>query len=134
MAKAKKTPRKRVVAPRRNGLSAAQAGRELEELNRVGIALSETRDVERLLTLILLKAREITGADAGSLYLMEQACGETERFFSDAANGTERPRQSALPADTKRQRAVSLHRTYAADHGIFDGGLLRAAWRSHRAC
>ena len=80
MAKAKKTPRKRVAAPRRTGLSAAQAGRELEELNRVGIALSETRDVERLLALILLKAREITGADAGSLYLVEQAGGNRERL------------------------------------------------------
>jgi HD-GYP domain-containing protein (c-di-GMP phosphodiesterase class II) len=51
--------------------SAAKATRELEELNRIGIALSETRDVDRLLALILQKAREITSADAGSLYLVE---------------------------------------------------------------
>jgi HD-GYP domain-containing protein (c-di-GMP phosphodiesterase class II) len=44
----------------------------LEELNRIGIALSETRDVERLLEMILQKTREITGADAGSLYLAER--------------------------------------------------------------
>jgi len=73
MARAKNSTGKRVgTASRRAGLSAAQAGRELEELNRVGVALSETRDVDRLLTLILLKAREITGADAGSLYLVER--------------------------------------------------------------
>jgi HD-GYP domain-containing protein (c-di-GMP phosphodiesterase class II) len=45
---------------------------ELEELNRIGIALSETREVGQLLDLILKKAREITGADAGSLYLAER--------------------------------------------------------------
>jgi len=44
---------------------------ELEELHRIGIALSETRDVDQLLALILQKAREITCADAGSLYLVE---------------------------------------------------------------
>jgi HD-GYP domain-containing protein (c-di-GMP phosphodiesterase class II) len=93
MAEAKKAPRKRVAAPRRNGLSAAQAGRELEELNSVGIALSETRDVERLLTLILLKAREITGADAGSLYLMEQAGGKTNVSSPAAGSGAEETRQ-----------------------------------------
>jgi HD-GYP domain-containing protein (c-di-GMP phosphodiesterase class II) len=72
MPKAKKPVRKRVSASRSTGLSAAQAARELEDLNRVGIALSETRDLDHLMTLILQKAREITGADAGSLYLVEQ--------------------------------------------------------------
>lgn len=50
----------------------ARAEREMEELNRIGIALSQTRDVSALLTMILTKAREITGADAGSLYLVEE--------------------------------------------------------------
>jgi HD-GYP domain-containing protein (c-di-GMP phosphodiesterase class II) len=49
----------------------ARLAHELEELQRIGIALSETRDVDRLLALILQKAREITCADAGSLYLVE---------------------------------------------------------------
>jgi HD-GYP domain-containing protein (c-di-GMP phosphodiesterase class II) len=93
MAKAKKRLRKRVAAPRRTGLSATEAGRELEELNRVGIALSETRDVERLLDLILRKAREITGADAGSLYLAEQNCGNTNGPSRNVANGAEQTRQ-----------------------------------------
>jgi HD-GYP domain-containing protein (c-di-GMP phosphodiesterase class II) len=93
MAKSKKSPRKGVAVSRGTGLSAAQAGRELEELNRVGIALSETHDVERLLALILLKAREITGADAGSLYLVEQSGGSANSSASDAANGGEKARQ-----------------------------------------
>jgi len=64
-------------------LSATQATRELEELNRIGIALSETRDVGLLLDLILRKAREITAADAGSLYLVERE--------SETANRSLRP-------------------------------------------
>jgi HD-GYP domain-containing protein (c-di-GMP phosphodiesterase class II) len=93
MAKGKKSPRKRATASRGSGLSAAQAGRELEELNRVGIALSETHDVERLLALILSSAREITGADAGSLYLAEQAGRSADGPASGAANGAEKTRQ-----------------------------------------
>src|ERR1700692_205940 len=51
----------------------ARAEREMEELNRIGIALSQTHEVEALLNMILTKAREITHADAGSLYLVEEA-------------------------------------------------------------
>ncbi len=40
--------------------------------NRIGMALSSTRDVYALLELFLAKVREITGADAGSLYLVER--------------------------------------------------------------
>jgi HD-GYP domain-containing protein (c-di-GMP phosphodiesterase class II) len=48
------------------------AEREREELNQIGMALSTQRDISSLLSLILAKAREITGADAGSLYLVEE--------------------------------------------------------------
>ncbi len=51
---------------------------EMDELNKIGVALSATRDINTLLTLILQKTREVTGADAGSLYLVEQL-SETER-------------------------------------------------------
>ena len=54
----------------------ARSESETEELNRIGVALSETHDVGVLLQLILAKAREITGADAGSLYLVEEQRGE----------------------------------------------------------
>ena len=72
MAGLKKSPNRRAPRTESKALSASKATRELEELNRIGIALSETRDVDRLLELILRKAREITGADAGSLYLVER--------------------------------------------------------------
>ena len=48
------------------------AEREREQLNEIGIALSSRRDVRELLNLILAKAREITRADAGSLYLIDE--------------------------------------------------------------
>lgn len=61
-------------AERRLGESqraAEQRALELEQVNAIGIALSAERDPDRLLTLILSKSREITRADAGSLFLVE---------------------------------------------------------------
>src|SRR5713226_2930442 len=71
MTRSKKSQPKRVQGARRKEPRATKAPREFEELNRVGIALFETRDVEQLRDLILKKAREITAADGGSLYLVE---------------------------------------------------------------
>jgi HD-GYP domain-containing protein (c-di-GMP phosphodiesterase class II) len=83
MARTKKSRRQSVPRARKTALSATKATRELEELNRVGIALSETRDVEQLLDLILKKAREITAADAGSLYLVERGGASAEEGLRD---------------------------------------------------
>jgi HD-GYP domain-containing protein (c-di-GMP phosphodiesterase class II) len=44
----------------------------LEKLNDIGTSLSAERDINKLLELILAKCREITAADAGSLYLVER--------------------------------------------------------------
>ncbi|MBF0509632.1 MAG: GAF domain-containing protein [Deltaproteobacteria bacterium] len=60
--------------------------RELSELNQIGIALSAERDFNKLLDLILTKAREITTADAGSLYLVEtdpDVPPDTDNFWAD---------------------------------------------------
>jgi HD-GYP domain-containing protein (c-di-GMP phosphodiesterase class II) len=46
-------------------------GEDLKTLNKIGISLSSERDNDKLLELILRKSREITLADAGSLYLVE---------------------------------------------------------------
>jgi len=45
---------------------------ELEELMSISRAISSERDRDRLLDLILQKTRYITGADAGSVYVMEE--------------------------------------------------------------
>jgi HD-GYP domain-containing protein (c-di-GMP phosphodiesterase class II) len=47
------------------------------QLIKIGLALSSTRELGELLELILLEARKITGADAGSVYLLE---GNVLRF------------------------------------------------------
>ena len=46
--------------------------RELQEVSEVGIALSTVRDHSVLMTMILSKARELSRADAGSLYLLDE--------------------------------------------------------------
>jgi HD-GYP domain-containing protein (c-di-GMP phosphodiesterase class II) len=45
---------------------------EMAELTKIGVALSETHNVEKLLEIILTKSRHVTGADAGSLYIVEE--------------------------------------------------------------
>jgi HD-GYP domain-containing protein (c-di-GMP phosphodiesterase class II) len=50
----------------------AGATKEIRELNAIGAALSAEHDTEKLLEMILTKCREITRADAGSLYLVEE--------------------------------------------------------------
>ncbi len=45
---------------------------EIGKLNEIGARLSAELDTEKLLELILTKAREITRSDAGSLYLVEE--------------------------------------------------------------
>jgi len=65
----------------------ARTEREMDELNRIGVALSATRDVNALLEMILVKSRAITGADAGSLYLVEETPeGERQLRFKLTQN------------------------------------------------
>jgi HD-GYP domain-containing protein (c-di-GMP phosphodiesterase class II) len=49
--------------------------RELQQVAAVGAALSTVRDHPVLLTMILSKSRELSRADAGSLYLLDQVDG-----------------------------------------------------------
>jgi len=58
---------------------------QLEELNRVGAALSAERNTSRLLELVLTKAREITRSDAGSLYIVEQADASADDDLAEPA-------------------------------------------------
>lgn len=44
----------------------------LNELNKIGVALSTERDLDRLLDKILTSSMEITQSDSGSLYLIEE--------------------------------------------------------------
>jgi HD-GYP domain-containing protein (c-di-GMP phosphodiesterase class II) len=71
------------------------ADREREELNQIGVALSSQRNISSLLSLILKKARDVTGADAGSLYLVEDDThgGQRLRFMLTQNDSYEFPFQ-----------------------------------------
>ncbi len=60
----------------------ADAWREIDELNRIGVALSAEHDTDKLLEMILSKSRQITVADAGSLYLVESSEGKRHLRFT----------------------------------------------------
>ncbi|HEX7153905.1 MAG TPA: HD domain-containing phosphohydrolase [Thermoanaerobaculia bacterium] len=60
--------------------------RELQEVAEVGIALSTVRDHSVLLTMILSKARELSRADAGSLYLLDEQDGQKRLRWKLAQN------------------------------------------------
>ncbi len=71
----------------RSELSRVQS--ELQELNKIGMALMSERNPDRLLGLILTQARTLTTSDAGSLYLVEEGeGGEQHLHFRLAQNDT----------------------------------------------
>ena len=86
--------------------SLKQAHDEIDDLNSIGIALSAERDVQPLLELILGKSREITGSDAGSLYLVEEneATGDKVLRFTLTQNDSVQVpfNQFTIPIDTSR--------------------------------
>lgn len=60
--------------------------RELQQISAVGAALSTVRDHSVLLTMILSKSRELSRADAGSLYLLDQVDGQAVLRWKLAQN------------------------------------------------
>ncbi|HEX8551373.1 MAG TPA: HD domain-containing phosphohydrolase [Abditibacteriaceae bacterium] len=65
---------------------AASAARQLRHLAGIGAALSAERNIDRLLERILSTSRELTSADAGSVYLLQSATlgepGTQSSFFT----------------------------------------------------
>jgi len=72
--------------------------REIQELNKIGAALSAEHHLDRLLELILTKSRHITNADAGSLYLVEATQEEEVRSGMHHAALPENAGTNGLPA------------------------------------
>ncbi|HZY98908.1 MAG TPA: HD domain-containing phosphohydrolase [Candidatus Baltobacteraceae bacterium] len=60
---------------------------ESDELLTIARALSSERDLPALQRLIVHKARELTNADAGSLYVIEERDGERQLRFAVAQTG-----------------------------------------------
>jgi HD-GYP domain-containing protein (c-di-GMP phosphodiesterase class II) len=75
---------------------------DLETLNNIGVSLSTERNTDALLELILSKSREITSADAGSLYLVEESKGFKHLVFKLTQNDSHSVpfRQFTMPIDT----------------------------------
>lgn len=65
--------------------------RELGELTRIGMALATERDYNTLLDLILSQARQITGSDAGSLYVVETHEQDARRLRFTMSQNHSRP-------------------------------------------
>jgi HD-GYP domain-containing protein (c-di-GMP phosphodiesterase class II) len=58
----------------------------IEQLLAIGIALSGTYNLDELLNLILLKSRDITCSDAGSVYLVDRTSEDPKLWFKVAQN------------------------------------------------
>ncbi len=75
------------ASPAAASVEGSVAARRLRHLSEIGLALSAERDIQRLLGLILSAARELTGADGGTLYIVEaDRSGQKSLFFRAAQN------------------------------------------------
>jgi HD-GYP domain-containing protein (c-di-GMP phosphodiesterase class II) len=95
-------------------------GYERSELLATSYALSSERDIRKLLDLVLRKARQITGSDAGSVYVIESADSDGDGLpdslaFGDPASraaqalGTVGRRRTATPIAGVQTRMARLH-------------------------
>jgi HD-GYP domain-containing protein (c-di-GMP phosphodiesterase class II) len=65
---------------------AARRHRQFRELNRIGIALSAEKDIERLQSFILTSMRQLTHADGASLWLKSDDEGGAKLFLASSQN------------------------------------------------
>jgi HD-GYP domain-containing protein (c-di-GMP phosphodiesterase class II) len=64
-----------------------EQSKDTDQLLEIGLALSAERDIATLQRLIVRKARELTAADAGSLFLVMEDAGEKKLRFAVAQTG-----------------------------------------------
>jgi len=76
----------------------------IESLIDIGLSLSETRDLQELLDLILKESRRFTGCDAGSLYLRE---GEKLNFAA-SQNDTLGSNFNALTKEGEQEKKIQV--------------------------
>ena len=106
-----------IVAERRALNEGEDRRRELNDLTRIGVALSTQRDLLTLLDMILSQARRITCSDAGSLYLAERpdaAAPPTALRFKLAQNFT-------LPGLPLTESTVAIDHTSLAGYTAATG-------------
>ena len=99
-----------LVAAHRAGRLEERSTADLQEMTRIGVALSTERDLMTLLETILVQARRLSTADAGSLYLVRRPGGGAPDVlqFKLAQNFT-------LPALPFKETEIAL------DHGSLAG-------------
>ncbi len=74
------------VALLKAGWERAKDRRSMERLHEVGRALASEQNLDRLLDLILTKARELVKAEAGSIYLLSGEADRRELLFAHTQN------------------------------------------------
>jgi len=89
----------------------------VQELLAIGTALSGTQDLDELLALILLKCREITCSDAGSVYLLDQTDNVPKLIFKVTQN-------ASLPQTSFSEFAVPLSPRSLAGYVALTGKIL----------
>jgi HD-GYP domain-containing protein (c-di-GMP phosphodiesterase class II) len=91
--------------------------RELRQVAEVGAALSTVRDHSVLLTMILSKARELSRADAGSLYLLDETAGKKVLRWKLAQN-------DSIDAGEFEERVLPITRKSLAGYVAMTGEML----------
>jgi HD-GYP domain-containing protein (c-di-GMP phosphodiesterase class II) len=106
-----------LLAEARASASRTRIEGKLAQLNRVGMALMSERDPDVLLGLILSQARDLTGSDAGSLYLVEGEGEERRLHFLRAQN-------DSLPGLPQPDFTLPLDQTSVAGYAATTGEIL----------
>lgn len=92
---------------------------QIQKLTQIGIALSSEVNLEMLLELIVFEAREFTGADAGSLYILDQ---EDTLYFHVSQNDTLSQRPG--PTSGFRPHPLPLSRESIAGYVAITGEIV----------
>ena len=92
------------------------------------MALSAERDIDKLLELILRKSREITAADAGSLYLVERGEGAATGTATGSASSWPRTTRSRSPFE---EFTIPLDETSIAGYVALTGEPVNVADAYH---
>ena len=97
---------------------------ELQELNRIGVALSAQRNIRALLEMILSRSREITSADAGTLYLVER--GKNHDTHQDDVLRFMRAQNDSVTVSFE-ERTMPLDETTISGYAALTGELVNVA-------
>src|SRR5688500_18486487 len=101
---------------------------ELHELNSIGVALSAERDINKLLELILAKSRQITAADAGSLYLVKR--GKEHDASDDDQLSFELTQNHSVVVPFEK-RSIPLNETSISGYAALTGEIVNVADAYH---